>query len=108
MSKAIERVISCKVFSNLTRRQICWWCKQMFVSPVGSLTVVSLTDHKSTSKASKLCAVFVPTTEPKQSLFHMGAVGQELPLNYEIIYYFWNRCSGAEGGNCWKQCHLGH
>lgn len=78
------------------------------VSPVGSLTVVSLTDHKSTSKAGKLCAVFVPTIEPKQSLFNVGAVGQEFPLNCEIIYYFWNRCLAGEGGDCWKQYHLGH
>lgn len=78
------------------------------VSPVGSLTVVSLTDHKSTGKASKLCAVFMPTMEPNQSLFHVGAVGQEFPVNYEIIYYFWNRCLPGAGEDCWKQCHLGH
>lgn len=30
MSRDIEHVVSCKVFSNLTRRQACWWCKQMF------------------------------------------------------------------------------
>ena len=73
-----------------------------------ALTAVSLTAHQPTSKASKLCAMFVPTAECKQSLFHVGEGGQEFPLSYEITYYFWNKVSGGEVGDGWKQCHLGH
>ena len=42
-------------------------------------------DHESTGRASELCAVFV-LLEPKQKLFHLGAVELEFPLTYRITY----------------------
>lgn len=39
--------------------------------------IVSSIDNKSTSETSNLCAVVLLTAEPKQILFHLGAVGQE-------------------------------
>lgn len=43
-------------------------------------------------RPSELCAVLVPAAQRTQSLFHVGAVGQEFPLNCGIIHYFWNLC----------------
>lgn len=73
----------CQDISTLTRRQVCWWCRQVLevLSPLWALSQLPVRDQKPVTEARKLCAVFVPPVEPKQSLFPVGAVGQDFPLN---------------------------